>query len=334
MKTLHQLLQGDERVTRGLIARRVGYFSSVALAFALLMAGLCAYGLAQRGEVVQSSGSWVHILPAVAMAYGSLLLLAVAIIEVRVRHVRADSLVLRARTLDQLIVHLTQCRETDRERISKWLHDRIAGRLTKLKAEIELLESSPKIGHADWKRLEETIANDLDEVRAMSVLLFPRIIGKLGLKAALKEMVARQQQSLELEITLDVTGDLDSIGRKDGSPRDCETRDGVSEYGKPETMDDVALCVYNVIQESLVNVQRHAGAGQARITLRRDAKSIAGSVCDDGRGSTNASEGMGLTLARERIGSLGGRFTAENSPKGGFRVAFEVPLRTELTIKK
>jgi signal transduction histidine kinase len=108
----------------------------------------------------------------------------------------------------------------------------------------------------------------------------------------------------------------------------------------------VDLACYRVVQESLTNVVRHAGASRAEITVRHDDGRVVVEVTDDGKGSESAfgrqstdsdrpgragngnggGQGMGIAGMRERARSLGGTLEAGPRPGGGFRVQAVLPV--------
>ncbi|MEV4351363.1 sensor histidine kinase, partial [Actinoplanes sp. NPDC049596] len=102
------------------------------------------------------------------------------------------------------------------------------------------------------------------------------------------------------------------------------TVDG-SRVDVPAAVDRTA---YRIVQESLTNVARHAGAATAtvRVGYRPGAMTI--QVDDDGRATPQAtpSPGTGLLGMRERVTALGGRLRAEPRREGGFTVHAELPL--------
>ncbi|MFF0451359.1 sensor histidine kinase [Streptomyces sp. NPDC004609] len=90
----------------------------------------------------------------------------------------------------------------------------------------------------------------------------------------------------------------------------------------------VGRTVYRIVQESLTNIARHAGAATAsvRIDCRPDTLTIR--VDDDGRATPDTSPppGVGLLGMRERVTALGGRLRAEPRGEGGFTVQAELPV--------
>jgi signal transduction histidine kinase len=93
----------------------------------------------------------------------------------------------------------------------------------------------------------------------------------------------------------------------------------------------MALAAYRVLQESLTNVARHAGARRVAVRLRVSPALLALEVTDDGRGFPGEGAGRpqgrnGLLGMRERAFALGGALETGNVPTGGARVRLRLPL--------
>jgi signal transduction histidine kinase len=90
---------------------------------------------------------------------------------------------------------------------------------------------------------------------------------------------------------------------------------------------------YRIVQESLTNVVRHAGAGRVHVGLQYQPSAVCIEVVDDGRAAGDAqrsphglpSGGHGLAGLRERANLLGGTFSAGPAANGGYRVLAELP---------
>ncbi|WP_231915986.1 sensor histidine kinase [Microbacterium karelineae] len=92
----------------------------------------------------------------------------------------------------------------------------------------------------------------------------------------------------------------------------------------------IDAAAYRIVQESLTNVIRHAGARRVDIRARIDGDELSVTVADDGRGRGVAStDGAGLAGMRERAHLLGGSLEAGDGRFGGFRVAARLPARLE-----
>jgi two-component system sensor histidine kinase UhpB len=101
--------------------------------------------------------------------------------------------------------------------------------------------------------------------------------------------------------------------------------------------DSVGLTLLRVVQESLTNVARHAGARhvEVRVGLRGDGgrAEIEVEIGDDGRGLGDApTPGRhGLTGMRERVAELDGRLELHSPPAGGLCVRARLPQPSLLT---
>ena len=106
----------------------------------------------------------------------------------------------------------------------------------------------------------------------------------------------------------------------------------------------VDLACYRVVQESLTNVVRHAGASRAEVTVTHHDGQVVVEVTDNGRAGSGgvrggrrgppdgpgngngAGSGQGILGMRERARALGGSLEAGPRPGGGFRVQATLPV--------
>ncbi|PSM45374.1 two-component sensor histidine kinase [Streptomyces dioscori] len=91
---------------------------------------------------------------------------------------------------------------------------------------------------------------------------------------------------------------------------------------------DIDLSAYRIVQESVTNVVRHAGARSCLVRVDHQDAELTLEITDTGRGpgGGGARAGYGLVGMRERVALLQGQFTAGARPEGGFRVAARLPL--------
>jgi signal transduction histidine kinase len=94
---------------------------------------------------------------------------------------------------------------------------------------------------------------------------------------------------------------------------------------------EVTESLWRVAREALSNVERHAAAGSAALTLEQHNGSIVLRVIDDGSGVAPAdlarSGHYGITGMRERVEALGGTLRIAARPEGGTMVEARVPVR-------
>ncbi|MFJ8443718.1 sensor histidine kinase [Kitasatospora griseola] len=96
----------------------------------------------------------------------------------------------------------------------------------------------------------------------------------------------------------------------------------------PDVPVAVGRTVYRIVQESLTNTARHAGATTATVLIDCRPDTLAIRIDDDGRATpaTAPAPGVGLLGMRERVTALGGRLRAEPRDGGGFTVQAELPV--------
>ncbi|MET8508756.1 sensor histidine kinase [Streptomyces sp. NPDC004787] len=206
--------------------------------------------------------------------------------------------------------------DEERLRIARELHDSLTHQISVVKLQAEVAV------HVARRRGEEVPAALLAiqeagreasrELRAtLEALRDDDTAPPRGLDAV-PELVERAR-AFGLDATLTVEGDGAAGGRR------------------PDVPAAVDRTVYRIVQESLTNVARHAGARtvSVRVSCRSDAVSVR--VEDDGRARPDRvpAPGLGLLGMRERVTALGGRLRAEPRAEGGFAVRAELPVAPE-----
>ncbi len=87
---------------------------------------------------------------------------------------------------------------------------------------------------------------------------------------------------------------------------------------------DVGAVAYRIVQESLTNVLRHAGTGEASVRVAVDG-ALHVEVADRGSGPVGGEGGSGIAGMRRRAESVGGQLSAGPREGGGFLVQAELP---------
>jgi signal transduction histidine kinase len=91
--------------------------------------------------------------------------------------------------------------------------------------------------------------------------------------------------------------------------------------------------VISFFKEAVHNCARHAGAGQARISVTIEDELISLSIQDDGRGfdTSRSHDGWGLGSMKKRADELGGSLNLESSQGKGTIIELLIPLENLLT---
>ncbi len=108
---------------------------------------------------------------------------------------------------------------------------------------------------------------------------------------------------------------------------DVDLRIRLSAGELDEVAEQTHAAAYRIVQESLTNVLRHAGATAVSVSVRPEADALVLEILDDGSGhGPVCQEGTGLPGMRARAQSLGGDLQAAGRPGGGFAVLARLPL--------
>ena len=191
--------------------------------------------------------------------------------------------------------------EGERRRIARELHDEVGQSLTAVLLSLRsVTDRAPAALRDDLLTVTETVRSGLDEVRRVARRLRPDVLDELGLTSALSALVTEFTDVSGVPVTRNVPVEL------------------------PGLSQEVELVVYRIVQESLTNVARHAGATAVRLTLDVGADGLSVRVCDDGRGGPHA-EGAGIRGMRERALLVGARLDVTEPDGGGTAIALAVP---------
>jgi signal transduction histidine kinase len=180
----------------------------------------------------------------------------------------------------------------ERNRLAREIHDTLAHYLTVVNVQLEAAEKlasdQPTRSLDAVGRARRLTLQCLQEVRRSVGALRAETIEELALPGALAKLAREFGESTGIDVSLDL-GNVETL------------------HLTPEA----AQALYRTVQEALTNVQRHAHASHARVTLAAPNGVVTLRVEDDGVGPStgNGDEGGGFGLIglRERVALLGGR---------------------------
>jgi PAS domain S-box-containing protein len=213
------------------------------------------------------------------------------------------------RQLRALSASLQNVREQERKRISAELHDELGQQLTGLKLDLVWLAGRAKEGRQATAEQIDAMRHLLDtaisSVRRIAADLRPLILGDLGFGEAVTWQTAEFAKRSGLVIDVDLPGAV-------------------------HVQDDArATALFRIVQESLTNIARHAGASEVQIRLMVEDEQLVLTVRDDGSGiaeNQGRSSGIGLVSMRERATALGGQLRIASIPGRGTTIEVSLPL--------
>jgi signal transduction histidine kinase len=109
--------------------------------------------------------------------------------------------------------------------------------------------------------------------------------------------------------------------------------------GAPRPTSNAQLQVLRIVQESLANVRKHAGATQVVLNVEQTPSTLRVTIEDNGAGFVPGELGrsefprFGLATMRERAETLGGSFRLASVPGAGTRIDVELPTSPPMAIE-
>jgi two-component system, NarL family, sensor histidine kinase DegS len=207
---------------------------------------------------------------------------------------------------------LVNAQETERQRLSRQMHDGPAQALSNfiLQTEIamRLLEIDAGQARDELNSLKTSAMGTFQKVRNFIFELRPMMLDDLGLVPTVRRYADAFKEQAGLDVSVTVTG--------------SERR--LAPY--------LEVMLFRAIQELLGNTTRHSQATQVKVMVDMGDDRVRVSVDDNGKGfdadAVLQGTSLGLKLIRERAEMLGGSFEIDSSVGKGSRISFTVPARS------
>jgi signal transduction histidine kinase len=201
--------------------------------------------------------------------------------------------------------------EQERRRWARELHDETLQGLAGLRVGLSAARrGSEEELRAAVEAAVESLAEEIANLRTLIVELRPAALDEYGAGAAIESLAERTsaRQGIHVDVHIDLAW----------------------ERGEEPTRHTPELesTVYRLVQESVTNAVRHAGATRVRIDVTERDGTLEVSVADDGRGfdAEARSTGFGLIGMRERVKLAAGTLEIATAP-GGTTVRARLPAR-------
>ena len=217
----------------------------------------------------------------------------------------------RIHTLSQQLI---RAQENERRMISRELHDRVGQDLSTLKITCETFFDNRSAVPIEMRQVISELSKKLEEVistvRDLAYDLRPPSLDQLGLV----QTVYQYSEDFSKKYALSV--DFFSAGMDD------------------LRLDfDTEINLYRLIQESLNNIKKHAGASRVIIRLVASFPNIILRIEDDGKGfdvegrllRAPKEKRMGLGSMEERVSLLNGKLRIQSRLMEGTKILVEIP---------
>ena len=216
---------------------------------------------------------------------------------------RSEELALRVEALARSRAEIVAATDAERRRIERDLHDGAQRRLVSLAMQLGMARASladtPEPVRQVIEQAHEEATEALAELRQLVRGLHPAVLDDRGLDAALSGIAANAPLPVRLRVDV---------------PARCSPA--------------IEAVAYFVVSEALTNVTKHAGAGQAEVTVERAGDRLRVVVADDGRGGATLAGGTGLRGLAQRAAAVDGTLTVDSPPGGPTAITVELPCES------
>lgn len=209
--------------------------------------------------------------------------------------------------LEGLAKKIITIQESERQNISRELHDDTGQRLTALKIQLGLIcaELPTEMESTRDKLVNASVLIDqmMDSLHSLAQDLRPPVLDTLGLEYTLEDLCS-----------------------------DFSSRVGIAiEYNAgsiPELSDIVQITLYRFLQEALNNIAKHSKATQVIVQLCHIDSTVIMRVSDNGIGFKfdEVHSGMGLENMKERLRLVGGYLEIQSHNGSGTSINAFVPV--------
>ena len=212
-------------------------------------------------------------------------------------------------SLTQLARQQEHVRETERQRISRDIHDDLGQNLLSLKIDLSLLHVCTTGAHPLITEKVDAMMGNLDRTIK-------------SLRAIINDL---RPVALETGLRAAIEWQLSEFSRMHSIRHNLQAEPGAFDIPADKERDAM---IFRILQESLSNVARHAHATDVLVELQRCGSVLTVTVEDNGVGIPTPlpTGGSGLAGMRERATAIGGRFAIDSRPGAGTIVTLSFPL--------
>jgi len=222
-----------------------------------------------------------------------------------------------------LLQKIMRAQEDERKRIARELHDETSQSIAALGMAIEIASIAHREGSLSPENMNEfsgRVSQLLEGIGRIIQDLRPPVLDDLGLESAVRWLLERH------------------LGEKGVNYRLHSSEEFLKLITSGETMLDekAILALFRVIQETIININKHAHASKVSVSLLYEDSRVKVEIIDNGVGfdvqgllrdsDAGVNAGYGILGLRERVSLLEGDVNIYSKPGEGSCVSIEIPL--------
>jgi signal transduction histidine kinase len=198
----------------------------------------------------------------------------------------------------------------ERQRLARDLHDAVTQTLFSASLIAEVLPRiwgrDPQEGQRRLAEVRELTRGALAEMRTLLLELRPSALADAELGDLLRQLGEATTGRARVPVSVQIEGEYSRACALSAMP------------------PDVKVALYRIAQETLNNVAKHSGAGQATVRLCCGPERVALHIADDGRGfdvDAIPPDHLGVRIMRERAEAIGAKLVIDSEPGRGTEVS-------------
>jgi signal transduction histidine kinase len=209
---------------------------------------------------------------------------------------------------------LLEGQEEERKRLSREIHDGLGQMLTGIKLSLGRLkpaDNDTKYASA-YEHINTLLNETIETARSVSFNLMPAVLNDFGIGSALNILIRQMNEDGNPEIQLEMDNPEIRYNQK------------------------TEIAVYRIVQEALNNIQKHARASKAKISISESSGFLELSVTDNGIGfnpdtindSRKSLIHNGIENMKTRVALLNGSFRLTTLEGEGTDIFIKLPLQS------
>lgn len=199
--------------------------------------------------------------------------------------------------------------ESERQRLSRELHDSLGQLLIGLKLKYEscLIKSkSINLENESFTDLGLLFDQTIEETRRISNNLMPAALAEFGIVTAIRNICNEFSESTDINIKYTTKGNNKTLKLIE------------------------KIYIFRITQEALTNIIKHSKAKNALVNISFHKSKINITISDDGCGfnktKVNLVKSNGLNNIKDRISLLSGTYSIDSSAKKGTKISIHIPI--------
>ena len=266
------------------------------------------YDLAKKDEEINRQKQFQYRL-----ITGFAIILLIVLLNYRNYRLKQKNKYQKERNMQQTDIFnaIVTAQDQERKRIAQDIHDTVGSLLSAAKLKFSSLDEAEILISEDtqhkFKQAEALLDEAATELRNISHNMMPASLSKLGLVAAIHNL-------------LEKISDQSSI------------RFNLNAYQFEERLDETTeISIYQILLELINNIVKHSGADKATIEMNKYPTYINLIVEDNGKGfvydlAKKEKIGIGLTNIISRVNILKGTIDIDSVQEKGTTVIIDIPL--------